>query len=262
MIAVNINITDTATPAIEAKIKQVGPQTVATRITPPVREHWRQHLANLPRNKSSWPSTSFWQQAARSVQGVASGGVAIISADKIGLAQRLYGGTIKARNAKNLTIPICAEAYGTTVADWGMDNLVLVITSNGFKFLALWLGSEAAQNVYRKQLGKLEDAFNPDLTDAQRKSAQNKLWKYSYTTTARVAKVRAGLSAGATKPKVIIFKGKGGSTGSETSKAARWNNLKFLFLLKESVFQTANPNVLPPDLQEFVIAEVNKAVSE
>ena len=150
MIAVEVNIRDGATPAIQAKLAQADPHRVATILASQVSSHWRAHLNSLPRNKNSYPSTGFWQAAARSVYGVALGSDAKIAADKLGLRQRLYGGTITARNVKNLTIPICAEAYGTSVADWGFENLVLVITSNGNKFLALWLGYDVAQEQYQK----------------------------------------------------------------------------------------------------------------
>lgn len=256
MIGVEIKIaSDTADPALVAKLAQCDPHTIATKVVVPVREHWRAHLAAMPRNKGGYPSTGFWQQAARSVQGVAVGPDAVITADRLGLRQRLYGGTIKAKNAKNLTIPICAEAYGTTVADWG-DNLVLVILGDGRKFLALWLGTDEAQSAYHKQLGKLSRAFDPDATQAQRDKAAKGLWKYSYTTTARVGKLRSALaSSNSKKPKVIIMKGKGNGGGSQSS------NLKFLFVLKESVEQAGNPMVLPQDLQEFAIEQVWEATN-
>ena len=124
------------------------------------------------------------------------GGSAVISADCLGLRQRLYGGPIVAgaggSGRKYITIPMCAEAYGTQAADWG-DNLVFVITSNGNHFLALWLGTAERRSAYRDHLGKLDDAFNPNLSEKQRKAAQKGLWHYSENTTKRVGMLRAAM---------------------------------------------------------------------
>ena len=229
---------DEATPTLAALQKRVDPGVIATRIAPPIARHWREHLAAMPRTAHpDWPSSGFWEKCARSVVGVAVGGDARISADALGLSQRLYGGRITARNAANLTIPICAEAYGTNVADWGWDNLVLVILADGRKFLALWLGYEAAQAAYTKQLGKLT--------------------KRAETTAARVGRLRAVLPGDAKKPDVIVFRAWGG--GQAVSRAERHMNLKFLFVLKPSVEQAGNPLVIPPDIQEFAVQQVKEA---
>ena len=243
MIGTNITtqiIEDTATPALRDLYAKCDPHVVATRVAVATAKHWRDHLKSLPRNKNCYPSTGFWESAARSVVGVAKGGDALITADKLGLRQRLMGGTITARNVQNITIPICAEAYGTTVATWGFDNLVLVILADGRKFLALWLGSEQAQAAYDKNLTKLT--------------------KHAGTTAAKVGRFRASVGE-QKKPSVIVFRGKGtGTGGAQVARAQQYSNLKFLFVLKRSVEQAANPNVLPPDSQEFAIEQVRQAV--
>lgn len=261
MIATRISISaDTASHALAEKLRRCDPATIATRIKFPLAEYWRCHLAHMPHNRMGYPATGFWEQAADSVVGLSQGSTATIQADKLGLAQRYYGGTITARNVQNITIPICAEAYGTTVADWGFDNLVLVVLSDGRKFLALWLGSDAAQSAYHEHLGRMEKAYDPDATEAQRKAAQNRLWKTAGTTAARVGKVRASLGVDSKKPNVIVFRGAGsGSGGMQVSRAARHANLKFLFVLKHSVEQASNPNVIPPDFGERAVEEIDKA---
>ena len=239
MTALTITVPkDDATPALAALAKRVDPHTVASRIAPALARHWRDSLAAMPGNSRYPTHTGFWEKCARSVNGVAIGGTARISADALGLAQRLYGGTITARNVANLTIPICAEAYGTTVADWGFDNLVLVITANGFKFLALWLGYDEAQAAYRKNLSRLT--------------------KRAETTAAKVGRFRAAVTGDAKKPKVIIFRGKSGGA-STAARAERHMNIKFLFLLLPSVEQPGNPLVIPPDIQEFSVQQVKEA---
>lgn len=242
MVGLDIKINDKAADAaLAAKIRACDPHRIATRIAVPISMHWRDALKALPRNSRGFPSSGFWEKAARSVTGVARGGDAVISADHLGLKQRLYGGRITARNVQNITIPICAEAYGTTAKDWG-DSLVLVILADGRKFLALWLGTEQAQATYAQHLGKLT--------------------KHASTTATRVARFRASTPKDAEKPKVIVFRGSGSGSGAkQVQRAQQHANLKFLFVLKHSVEQAANPAVIPSDMQEFALAQVREAVA-
>lgn len=250
-IALDIEVKrDDLTPALAEQMRKLDPHVIATRIAPRIAQYWHDHLKGLPRNKNGYPSTGFWEEAARGVTGVAVGPYAKVTTDKLGLRQRYYGGTISAHNVQNLTIPICQEAYGTTVNDWGFENLVLVILADGRKFLALWLGWDVAQKAYNKNLSKLT--------------------KHAETTAKRVNKLRAQLAEYSSaleetaptqpkKPNVIMFKTPG-SSARQISRAERHANLKFLFVLKPSVEQAGNPNVLPPDLAEFAKQCVREAV--
>lgn len=237
-VAVTVVLKDTATPELKRKLSACDPQRVATRVAPILARHWRDHLKGLPRNKGGYPSTGFWEDAARRCIGIAENGNVRLSNDKLGLRKRLYGGPVRAVNHNNVTIPICAEAYGTTVSDWGFDNLVLVILGDGRKFYALWLGNEESQR-------KFHDIFKGNIHRSE-------------VTTRRAMKVKTALS-GQEKPKVIVFRGKGGSASS--SRAEKHLNLKFLFrLMQETGDQAANPNVIPPDLQQKAVALITEAV--
>ncbi len=232
---------DTATVALTDLQARLHPHTIATRIAPKLARKWKTHLSGLGHNRQGFPSTRFWESAARSVTRVAVGGNAVVTADRLGIRQRYFGGEIKARNVKNITIPVCAEAYGTQAKDWG-DNLVLVILADGRKFLALWLGSEAAQSAYRKNLGKLTHRAE--------------------ATAAKAARFRATVPGDAKKPDVIVFRAKGSGAAAVVARAERHMNLKFLFVLKPSVEQAGNPNVIPPDMAEFAqqcVMEATKA---
>jgi hypothetical protein len=255
-VAVITSIRDSATPALLSLLDRCDPHKVATHIAVRVARHWRDHLAGLPRNKHGYPSTGFWEEAARGVQGVADGSFARVSSDKLGLRLRYYGtqGTpITARNAANLTIPICAEAYGTTVADWGFDNLVLVILADGRKFLALWLGYEESQQAYMRNM-------NAKIVNGQLKA---RLTRRAETTAARVNRLREDLALGAPasapqKPKVIIFRGTGGGTATP-ARAERHMNIKFLFRLKPEVEQEGNPDVIPSDVGDVTLQAAEEA---
>lgn len=243
MLNVLFDVNDYATPELDLLLRLCDPHRVATYVAPKIGHEWRRILNALPRNRNSYPSTGFWQAAARSVKSVALGPNAVITADKLGLRQRWQGGTIAAKNVANLTIPICKEAYGTSVADWGQENLVLVILADGRKFLALWLGWTAAQNAYRKRLGNVN-------------------WNTATGTVGRIGKLRADLAetpSNRKKPDVIMFKQK---TSAAISRASAQANLKFLFVLKPSVEQGANPAVLPVSLFEYAFDKVKEAADK
>jgi hypothetical protein len=239
----NINLripVDTATPLLKKQLAALDPHKVASRIAPPLAQYWRDHLASLPKNKNGYPSTGFWEDAARRIVGIAMEFGAVLSCNKLGIRQRLYGGTIHAVKNKFLSIPICSEAYGTTPKDWG-KSLVPVRLSDGRWFLALWLGSEITKSSYKAaKIGQKA--------------------KRAEVSTRRVQQFAA--SKIGEKPSVIIFKQKSGSNAAaDYQRTEKHLNLKFLFRLKSEVHQDPNPNVLPPDLRERALEEVRKAVT-
>ena len=241
-VELQITVTrDTASPSLRRLMEAVEPHRIATRIAPPLARHWRDHLAGLPRNKRGYPSTGFWEDAARRVTGVALDSACVLSCDKLGIRQRLRGGPITAVKGEYLTIPVCAEAYGATVADWGRDTLTLVVLSDGRRFLALWTGSEESRAALRSAgVGKL----------GKRASA-----------SARSAQKLRGYPA--ERPRVIVFRPRSGSSASgEAQRAEKHLDLKFLFKLQRGVEQDPNPNVIPPDLAEVARREVARAVED
>jgi hypothetical protein len=254
MISASINVIDQASDAIKAKIAAANPHVLATRLAVPLARKWRDHLKSLPRNKNGYPSTGFWEDAARKVTGIAQADSVLLYSDKLGLRKRYYGGPVTAVNVKNLTIPLCAEAYGTKVADWGYDNLVLIILADGRKFLALWLDNENVSHQFEQTVGKTISKFN-------KRKAQGKIQRAAHETLSRnVNKLRVNI-AGEKHPKVIVLKAKGSGAKTE-SNIARKLNVKFLFrLIPETKPQTPMPWVIPPDLNVFAYNEVVKAVS-
>lgn len=244
-----------ALSGLSEKVKQADPHRVATRVAVPVARHWREHLAKMPHNKQGYPSTGFWEDAARRVKGVAFGDAVELTSDKLGLRQRLHGGTIAAINYANITIPICAEAYGTTVADWGFENLTLVILADGRKFYALWLGNEETARRYKSTVGdavKRWQARQERMASAGRKTGV----PTAEPKNKAVAKFKAG--GVIQRPKVIIFTGSGGHSAS---RAERHGDLKFLFALVHEVDQAANPDVVPSDLQDVAVRAAEEAVA-
>lgn len=117
-VALNLDIRDYATPAIEAKLAKCSPARLVALVRSPLETFWRNRLRSLGTNKRGWPSTKFYERAARSVTGIAQGDALTLRADHQGLRQRWLGGPIKPVNADALTIPISSQAYGKTVADF------------------------------------------------------------------------------------------------------------------------------------------------
>jgi hypothetical protein len=200
--SISFSVLDNASEAIRVKVAQCQPTRIARAIAEPLAEHWRMHLGQLPRNQHGYPSTGFWRAAEKATRGRAVGDGVLLTCDKLGVRQRLYGGTINGN--KYLTIPLCAEAYGHLAGEF--DNLVLVVIADGRKFLAQWLGD-----------GK--------------------------------------------KPNIIIMRGKVSGKARATARVAKHLDLKFMYVLKESVYQPGNPNVIPEDLQKFALKQVEFYVS-
>lgn len=115
-------------------VAHVGGRGVANLL----RDHYFQLDRSLP-NKLGGPRTHFWGQVARSVQNpVTQGGAAAVSINHVGLAQRLFGGIIRAGRSISsatgkltqfLSIPARAEAYGKTPGQF--NDLEFVPTRRG-----------------------------------------------------------------------------------------------------------------------------------
>ncbi|MEI8289803.1 MAG: hypothetical protein WCH99_10045 [Verrucomicrobiota bacterium] len=130
-LAFKVDVTDHATPAIEAKLAQCSPARLRAIVGPACARHVRSHLLGNGTNKRGWPSTHFWADAARSTSWFANAGdqLVIISVNKIGVRQRYYGGRIAPVKAKALAIPISPVSYGHVPSDF--TGLFLLKTKKG-----------------------------------------------------------------------------------------------------------------------------------
>lgn len=89
----------------------------------------RDHLSakNLLPNKYGYPKTNFYGQAARSVSsGVAGDDINIDVTGPVGLRQRRFGGTIRPKNVKFLTMPAAPEAYGKRAREFNNLRFAIV----------------------------------------------------------------------------------------------------------------------------------------
>ncbi len=92
----------------------------------------RKHLLGLNRsrpNRLGGRRSNFYQHAGNSINTTTAGDTFTISFGSVGLAQRYFGGTIRAKNAKYLTIPARAEAYGKRASEF--NDLQFVVFESG-----------------------------------------------------------------------------------------------------------------------------------
>ena len=128
-INAQVYVEDFATPALEAKMAKVSARRLGAIVGRSLAEFWRNRLAGLPSNRRGWPSTGFWERAARSVMHVPVENGVQLTANYQGLRQRWHGGVIRAVNREMLTIPISPVSYGKTTKDF--PNLFLLRTKKG-----------------------------------------------------------------------------------------------------------------------------------
>ncbi|NJL18812.1 MAG: hypothetical protein HC901_00345 [Bdellovibrionaceae bacterium] len=117
-MTINLNISDTANPAIAKMVAELkGPQFI-TAAAGAVRIELRDFFAGLERsraNKQGWPRQHFWADVRNTVQNpiVPDPSFATVSITDKRYRQRLEGGFIRPTPGKTfLTIPANEKAYG------------------------------------------------------------------------------------------------------------------------------------------------------
>lgn len=129
-------IADEATPALQDFLARLTPERFAGRVGPSVQKLTMEHLAGLGSNAKGYPTTRFYEKFARNVRWIPMpNGVqiailpAVINGRTVGLALRVFGGTISAQTVSNLSIPISPVSYGHVPSDF--PQLFLVKTVRG-----------------------------------------------------------------------------------------------------------------------------------
>lgn len=151
-----IDFQDRAMPALQRQMAALAPEKVGKVVGPAERVAVRDHLKKNPRNKKGWPSTGFWEDAARGTDWELVPDGVVIRINKLGVRQRYYGGTIRAVEAKFLTIPISSQAYGKTVADF--PGSFLITTPKG-AYIVQYAGGNTPKGKFKKQNATLEFLF-------------------------------------------------------------------------------------------------------
>lgn len=132
--SLTVNIVDRATDTLRELQSELSPKKLSATFGPKCRELTRDHLAQLPDNQRGWPSTGFWESAARATRWEPTDTGIKIIVDKVGVRQRWKGGPIAPDKKEALTIPVSPLAYGKTAADF--PGAFVLTTSKG-AYLAL-----------------------------------------------------------------------------------------------------------------------------
>lgn len=130
---------------VEARLAKFGPSPGLSRVAgeaaaQAVRDHFVKLDSSRP-NALGGRRTHFWGKAARSVTSSPTKDGAEVTVSHTGVRQRLYGGTIRAVNAKYLTVPARAEAHGRRARSF--KNLKFVPFASGSRALVVTGGKRS-----------------------------------------------------------------------------------------------------------------------
>lgn len=135
-MSITVQITGDALPwakRLEAaerspRLRKVGAAAAAKTV--------RQHFVKLDRERHRGGRHHYYGQAARSTSWAVRNDEMLVVIDHVGIAQRYFGGTIRAKNAGALTIPVeGSEAEGRRASEF--SDLFAVMRDNGRRgFLA------------------------------------------------------------------------------------------------------------------------------
>jgi hypothetical protein len=133
-IAIQINATNTAGPASRRVMSVLKPSALNPVIGRSANNTVREHLFGLNSsrpNKLGGRRTNFYGQAARATNfKVVSDTEVVVSIPKLGIAQRFFGGTIRPKAAKYLTIPANPAAHGKRAREFS-DLKFAIIPGKG-----------------------------------------------------------------------------------------------------------------------------------
>lgn len=142
---------DEVTPHLRKLLKEAATNSPLSRVlgraaSNELKKHFRERNANSA-NKLGGKRTNFWSRIAESVQSpVPSPGKIVIPISHPAIAQKVFGGTITPKKAKNLAIPISAKAYGKSPRVF--TGLQFAMTRAGVKLLGMKDGSGGMEWLY------------------------------------------------------------------------------------------------------------------
>lgn len=129
-VGISVKILDRASPLIQNLGKAAQSPALKKSVAGNEQRLFFNHFRALEAERHRSGGTNFYGQAATSTKGEATKRGVTVSINKIGIAQRFFGGIIRPRKAKALAIPMHPDAYGRRAGDpgWG-DSLDFVPSS-------------------------------------------------------------------------------------------------------------------------------------
>jgi hypothetical protein len=179
VIAIELNNDSTVGELRELLGKVRNPQgmlrTVATRAEDMLKAHFRSRDANSP-NKLGGRRKHFWKAVEESVWVEVSDteGAVILTVSHPHFAQKVFGGVIRVKQAKHLTIPVTAEAYGKTTAEFEAEtglNLFQLPTRKGGSLAARVKGAKDVKVHYVLRSSVYQEKDEAALPDRESMSA-------------------------------------------------------------------------------------------
>lgn len=135
-VELNLSGFEAAERSMKARIDALRGARLNVQIGRGVANLFRDHLFRLNGERANalgGPRTNFYSDAAKATHSEGNDTEATVTISQQGMRQRLYGGTIRARNKKYLTIPARAEAYGRGAREF--HDLHFVKLKNGTAML-------------------------------------------------------------------------------------------------------------------------------
>jgi hypothetical protein len=137
----SVSIRDEVPQALSSIVRQLtaglsGMKKINAAVGRAAAQHTKAHLFDLA-GKRHRPGVAlnFYEDAADAVSHRDLGGGVEVKIDKAGMAQRFYGGTIRAVNYSHLWIPVADESEGKSAGEF--DDLVPIISPLTNKGVAL-----------------------------------------------------------------------------------------------------------------------------
>lgn len=117
-------VSDTATPALRRLVAGLAPARINPVVGRSARNLIRSHLFGLNASRPNWlggPRTNFFTKAGRATQFQIVGDSVIVSINQVGMQHQYYGGTIRPKVAKFLTIPVHPRAHGKRAREFDLE---------------------------------------------------------------------------------------------------------------------------------------------
>jgi hypothetical protein len=130
-LAIDVTLTGNAPDAVRSLRAGLHPSQLNPIVGRAARTAYRDHLFGLNSqrpNALGGARTNFYADAARATQFRVEGDHVIVSINQVGIALRFFGGTVKPRTAKFLTIPVHPRAHGHRAREFDLE---LVYGRNG-----------------------------------------------------------------------------------------------------------------------------------
>jgi hypothetical protein len=152
--AIRVKVQDGASNTVRALNRVTNPKTLSPIVGRSATNTIREHLFGLNQsrpNQLGGRRTQFYAQAARSTHFDEVPGGVLISINQVGIAQRYYGGEIKPKKGKYLTIPVHPAAYGKRAGEMDLE----VVFGHDGRPIALATKDSRGVSVRQTKSGKI-----------------------------------------------------------------------------------------------------------